>query len=423
MWILTPDAKGNYATGTWSSGGTLPAGYAPFYFGSNIQLNGKQVVIEGGEYNNGSAVWTTLGAIGTASGATFTWKNNTPPVGWGTIGDAQSVTLADKRYMQANCCTQQSAYFVAANTWKAAGSNLSQRNDEQGWTLLASGKVLTVDATPACGSSQSSELYNPTTNSWGCGPKTPVQLYNASDQELGAAVLMYNGKVLQFGGNVVATAIYNPTTNTWAAGPTPAGGLDQADGPAALEPNGKVLAMMSPGLFGAGCQMVEYNPATNKLANTANPANCPSDSSFVGHLLVLPSGQIMFTDFSGTVELYTPTAGVAANAVPKITSTVHTFKAGSSNNLLTVTNLNGLSQASAYGDDYTAETDYPMVRLKSSTGNVTYARTHDESTHSIAPGTSGTLKFDLPTTLAKGTYSLYVVTNGIPSAAFSVTLN
>jgi hypothetical protein len=323
--------------------------------------------------------------------------------------------------MQANCCTQQSAYFVAANSWKAAGNNLSQRNDEQGWTLLGSGKVLTVDATPACSSSQSSELYNPTTNTWGCGPKTPVQLYNASDQELGAAVLMYNGKVLQFGGNVNATAIYNPAANTWAAGPTPASGLDQADGPAALEPNGKVLAMLSPGLFLSGCQMVEYTTATNKLTNTANPIHCPSDSSYVGHLLVLPSGQIMFTDFSGTVELYTPTAGVASNAVPKITCVCNTFKTGSVNNVLNVTNLNGLSQASAYGDDYTAETNYPLVRLKSSTGNVTYARTHNESTHSIAPGTAGTTKFDLPS-LAAGTYSLYVVVNGIPSAAHTVTI-
>src|SRR5205823_6459853 len=128
-------------------------------------------------------------------------------------------------------------------------------------------------------------------------------------------------------------------TNTWTAGPTPTG-FNQADGPAALEPNGKVLAMLSPGLFQSGCKMVEYNPATGTLSNTAHPANCPTDSSFVGHLLTIPSGQIMFTDFSGRVELYTPTSGVATNAVPRITSTVRTFKSGSVNNSLSVTNLN-----------------------------------------------------------------------------------
>ncbi len=430
FWILTPDSKGSYANGTWSSGGSLPAGYAPFYFGSNIQINGNNVVIEGGEYNNGSADWTTLGAIGTRSGKTFTWKANKAPTGWSTIGDAEAVTLADGKYMQSNCCTAQNVIFNGANTWTVTGSVSQSNNDESGFTLLASGKVLTVDAKNSpCGTSTAggTELYtvtNTTTGvgTWACTGKTPIHLYNPGDEELGAAVLMYNGKVFQFGGNVVATAIYTPTTGTWAAGPTPANGLNQADGPAALEPNGKVLAMLSPGLFGSGCQMVEYSTSTNKLTNAPNPTNCPSDSSYVGHLLVVPSGQILFTDFSGTVELYTPTAGVASNAVPKITSTVHTFKSGSVNNLLTVTNLNGISQASAYGDDYTAETNYPVIRLKSSTGNVYYARTHDESTHSIAPGTSGTTKFDLPT-LTVGSYSLYVVVNGIPSAAFAVTID
>ena len=64
-----------------------------------------------------------------------------------------------------------------------------------------------------------SELYDQGTGVWSCGPQTPVQLYNASDEELGAAVMMYNGKVFQFGGNVVATAVYDVSANTWSAGP------------------------------------------------------------------------------------------------------------------------------------------------------------------------------------------------------------
>src|SRR5271156_2465284 len=63
--ILTPDATGSYVNGAWSVTGHLPAGYAPIYFGSQVLLNGRQVVIEGGEYNNGTAVWTNLGALGT----------------------------------------------------------------------------------------------------------------------------------------------------------------------------------------------------------------------------------------------------------------------------------------------------------------------------------------------------------------------
>ncbi len=52
--ILTPASDGSYVNGTWSSGGLLPSSYAPFYFGSQLQLNGTQLVVEGGEYNFGS---------------------------------------------------------------------------------------------------------------------------------------------------------------------------------------------------------------------------------------------------------------------------------------------------------------------------------------------------------------------------------
>ena len=425
-WVLTPDATGSYANGTWSSGGTLPSGYAPFYFGSQVFLDGKTVVIEGGEYNNGSAVWTTLGARLTYSGNSFTWVSNAPPAGWGTIGDAQSVLLPNGSYMQANCCTAQGAIYTGPNTWTPSGNVKAIRNDESGWTLLPNGKVLAVDvqAVANCGgSTKSSELYDPTTNTWSCGPQTPVQLWLQSDQELGAAVLMYNNKVLQIGGAVSATAVYDVAGNTWSAGPTPTG-FDQADGPAALLPNGKVLAMLSPGLFQGGCKMVEYNPTSNTLANTSNPANCPADSSFVGHLMILPTGQVMFTDFSGRVELYTPAAGIVATAQPTILGASTNLKIGSVSNVLYGKQLNGLSENNGYGDDYQGATNYPLVRLtNTSTGNVYWALTHNESTHSIAPGTVMFTKFDIPATVPAGTYRLESIANGITSNAVVVSVN
>ena len=104
---------------------------------------------------------------------------------------------------------------------------------------------------------------------------TPPRLYNSGDEELGAAVLMYNNKVIQFGGNVVATEVYNVASGTWSPGPTPADGLDQADGPAALEPNGKVLAMLSPGLFSPGCHFREYNPGSQHLDGCSRSDELP----------------------------------------------------------------------------------------------------------------------------------------------------
>jgi hypothetical protein len=424
--ILTPDATGSYINGTWSSGGLLPSGYAPWFFGSQVLLDGKTIVIEGGEYNNGRSSWTTLGAVGTISNGSITWASNSAPSGWSTLGDAESVILPDGSYMQANCCTSQNALYNGPNSWTATGSVSQSSNDESGFTLLTNDLVLTVDAKSdsPCGTSKGSELYDQSTGIWSCGPTTPVQLYNAADEELGAAVLMYNNQVFQFGGNVVATAIYDVASNTWTAGPTPANGLDQADGPAALEPNGKVLAMLSPGLFQGGCQFVEYDPVANALSNAINPANCPADSSYVGHLMILPTGQIMFTDFSGTVEIYTPAAGVVSGVAPTINPISGSISSPSNNNALTGTQLNGLTENNAYGDDYQGATNYPLVRLVQvdAPNNVYYATSHSETTHSIAPNTSNSTQFDVPAGLPAGNYTLYAVANGIESNGIPVSV-
>ena len=423
--ILTPDSTGSYVNGTWSSGGQLPSGYAPWFFGSQVLMDGQTITVEGGEYNLGQSKWTTLGAIGTISGSSITWKANSPPSGWTTIGDAESVLLANGTYMQSNCCTAQNAIYGGPNTWTPTGSVNQGNNDESGFTMLSNDLVLTVDTkSSTCGGSTGSELYNQGTGVWSCGPNTPVKLYNSGDEELGAAVLMYNNQVLQFGGNVNATAIYDVASNTWLAGPTPANNLDQADGPAALEPNGKVLAMLSPGKFLTGCQFVEFDPKTSKLTNTSNPTNCPGDSSYVGHLMMLPTGQIMFTDFSGLVEVYTPASGVVSGVAPTINALTGAINSPSTDNVLSGTQLNGLSQNNAYGDDYQGATNYPLVVLVPTTGPTTayYATTHDETTHSIAPGTTGSTQFDLPSGVPTGTYNLSVITNGISSNTIVVNV-
>jgi hypothetical protein len=169
--------------------------------------------------------------------------------------------------------------------------------------------------------------------------------------------------------------------------------------------------------------MVEYDPNSNSLASTANPANCPADSSFVGHLMILPTGQIMFTDFNQRVEVYTPAPGVVAGVAPLIFLGSNALHTPSNNNVLNGTQLNGLSQNNAYGDDYQADTNFPLVRLKEqATGNVFYARTHDDSTHSIAPGTAGITHFDVPAGLKPGLYDLSVVANGIESNKVTVRM-
>src|SRR5208282_1750480 len=150
----------------------------------------------------------------------------------------------------------------------------------------------------------------------------------------------------------------------------------------------------------------------------------PSDSSYVGHLMILPTGQIMFTDFSGTVEIYTPASGIVSGVAPTITSVSSSINSPSTDNSLSGTQLNGLTQNNAYGDDYQGDTDYPLVKLVevNAPNTVYFATTHNETTHSIAPSISVTTEFDVPTGLTAGSYNLYVITNGIASAPVTVTV-
>ncbi len=368
--ILKPDSTGSYINGTWSSGGSLPAGYAPLYFSTQVLSgSGKNVLVEGGEYNNGSQTWTNLGALGTcAPFGACTWVSNAAPPGWANIGDAQSVILSNGKYLQASCCSAQTAEFKARNSW-VLSSNTKNYNDEQGFTLLPSGKLLMVDAwqNPACGnSSMATELRSVDTvvngvytmGSWSCGPHATAQLWDSSGHELGPVVLTYDSvnNAIAFGATN-HTSIYHISSNSFTAGPTPPSGLTAYDAPASLEPNGNVLVMLGPTGYGAGCQFFEYTPSTNTMATTVNPTNCPGDPSYYGHLMILPTGQIMFTDFSGLVEIYTPAIGNVAGTAPVITSYPTTVTHGLTNYALHGKQLNGLTQNNAYGDDYQGDTN------------------------------------------------------------------
>ena len=140
--------------------------------------------------------------------------------------------------------------------------------------------------------------------------------------------------------------------------------------------------------------------------------------------MVLPTGQIMFTDLSGLVEVYTPSGVADPAAVPTILAASAGLKIGSVNNVLYGKQLNGLGQNNAYGDDYQGDTNFPLVRLTNiSTGNVYWALTHNESTHSIAPNTIMYTKFDIPATVPAGRYQLNSVANGIASNTIIVSVN
>ena len=423
-WKLTPDINGSYVNGTWTQLASLASNYGPLFFASAVLPNG-QVIIEGGEQNFAQYVWTNQGAI--YNPLTNTWTTMNPPSGWTTIGDAQSTVLANGTFMLANCCTRQQALLnISTLTWTATGSGKFDENDEEGWTLLPGGKVLTVDAYTDVDdpSGTNSEIYDPNTGSWTSAGSTIVQLWDShGSYEVGPAMLRPDGTVFATGANGAGaghTSIYNTSTGSWTPGPDFPGTLDIADGPAALLPDGNVLVSASPGIYRNGTVFFEWD-GTNLNPVPATP-NSPNNSSWYGRMLVLPTGQVLYTDGSRDVEIYTAAGTANPNWAPSAVLSISSpILSRGSTIMLSGRKFNGYSQAASYGDDAQEATNYPIVRLTNvSTGHVFYCRTHDHSTMAVAyPGPAYT-HVDIPTNMETGQTYLEVVANGIASPKYNI---
>ncbi len=421
---LTPDINGSYVNGTWSQMASLAANYGPLFFASAVLPDGR-LIVEGGEQNFANYVWTNMGAI--YDPLANVWTPINPPSGWSSIGDAQSVILTNGTFMMANCCTSQQALLNAsALTWTSTGSGKFDENDEEGWTLLPGGKVLTVDAYVNRNdpTGTNSELYDPGSGSWSSAGSTIVQLWDShGSYEVGPAVLRPDGTVFATGANGAGaghTSIYNASAGTWTPGPDFPNGLDIADGPAALLPDGNVLMMTSPGIFNNGSIFFEWDGANlNQVPGIPNSAQ---DSSWYGHMLVLPTGQILFTDYSSDVEIYTSPGSSYPGIAPSALLTQVVYTRGSSI-VLFGNRFNGVSQAGAYGDDYQDATNYPIVRITNkSTGHVFYCRTHGHSTMAVGyPGPTYT-HVDIPANMETGASYLEVVANGIASPQYPIAI-
>lgn len=447
---LTPDASGSYVKGSWKSIASLPkiggTQYAPLYHASAVLPDGR-LIINGGEYNGtNKEVWTSLGAIYDPS--TNKWTAVAPPTSTTTIGDSESVVLTNGTFMLGPCCDHPDTDWLldaSTLTWTQTGAPSAGMDyqDEQGYELLPDGNVLTIDVWtnyPA-GGATNAEQYSPGNGAWSSAGNTPVSLpdYAACKTwEIGPAVMRGNGTLVAFGGNtgcsgaptpIDPTALLNTTKMKWSKGPNVpsvcgSGGTtacDLADAPAALLPNGNILFAASSG-YGDSPTHFFAMSLTNAISQVADPIK-QSDNrgAYAYNFLVLPTGQVLVTNFS-TPEIYTPAGASVSSWAPTITSAPSSVTRGTTYTIKGA-GLSGISAGSYYGDDEQSATNYPLVRVvDTKTGTVTYANTSAFSTFSIAPGASGSFSFVLPASAPAGAGKLYVVANGIASVAKSITV-
>jgi hypothetical protein len=157
-----------------------------------------------------------------------------------------------------------------------------------------------------------------------------------------------------------------------------------------------------------------------RLKQVPGPPNAPTDGSFFGNMLILPSGQILLTDFSGDIELYNPTITeddreFQRDIAPVVFYVPDEMARGGSNKIYGI-RFGGVTQGAAYGDDAQAATNFPLVRITNlKTSHVIYSRTHDHSSMAVASDDLVWTHFDVPANQETGPSKLEVVANGIAS--------
>jgi hypothetical protein len=205
---------------------------------------------------------------------------------------------------------------------------------------------------------------------------------------------------------------------------------DTADAPAVELPSGNTLVEASPGIFSTPSHFWEIGlmkKGSVSVTQVNDPSTAGSTSSFEGTLLMLPSGQALWTNSQvspNEIATYTPKGSPKAKWLPVVSSVSSSLKVGSTANAISGSNFNGFSLGATYGDDGQMSSNYPLVRITNTgTGDVCYARSYNFSTMGV--WTSGTTNavFDIPSSCETGASTLQVVVNGIASAGTSVKLS
>ncbi len=414
---LVPDQNGSYIHGSWVP--LHPMRYSRLYFGSAVLADGR-VIVTGGEYGRGND------SIEIYDPVSDSWSAGPLPP-WPYISDEPCCLLADGRLLAG--FVQRSAVFdPRTGLWTEVSAPMSHDCYETTWTLLPDGSVLQ----PYMLGHPAAQRFLPGGMRWVDAGNVPADLVPDDFEEIGPALLLYDGRVLEVGASG-HTDFYLPPTMSgpggWTVGPDlPDDGsgrlMTARDAPACLLPNGRALVAVGPTFEGDGENRGFSGPPTRFFELTpegwvpaGDPDTAASAFTYQTALLLLPTGEALLSTQSDQLRLYTPNpadGGSAREWRPSISACLSELQAGATYTLYG-RQLNGLSQAVSYGDDLCAATNYPLVRLTSeANGTVRYCRTHDHSSMGVA-SIDGWTQFDVPGGLPAGHYRLEVVANGIPS--------
>ena len=329
---------------------------------------------------------------------------------------------------------------------------------------LLDGRALVI------GANQHTALYTPSSDTWAAGPDMRANLVGSggtvSNALFGAddaaAGILPNGHVL-----LTADAGPNPisrpaktkagstsVTVTTTAGLQPGWSVAQANGNDKTVPRGAVIysvdtatsitlgtfnasgsvvplqalrtqaniELVFGGIFSSPTQLFDFDPGAGTMTPIPPPAGSflPFEPAFVTRMLVLPTGQLMLSDSSNQLYVFTPGGSAPASLRPAISSVAYT---GGGVFMLSGNQLNGQSAGASYGDDDQMNENYPIVRLENpATGNVYYCRTTNWSSVKVGNYQPETVNFTLNSAVTPGSYELTVVGAGIASRPVQIQI-
>ena len=361
-YTFAPDAQGSYQNGAWAPAATAPVGRL---FHPGFVLRDGRYWAGGGEYMGGS---TTRAENELYDPETDTWS--VLPDMPQEIADTPSAILGDGRVLViSHLWTSANTYLLSLDpfpTWSLAAPWSHDIGDaESNSSLLGDGSVLV--------GSLLFQLYQPQKGAWvdaapppgGAGTFVPP-----GSDEMGAILVLHDGRAFVLGAtnkNAFFTVGGPGGAGSWTtAADTPAP-YNHGDAPAVVEPNGKVLTVVTNDESGEGyasAVFYEYDPAVDTWSLLSTPFTF--DNAERVTLLALPNGQIWASGPNNPrAWLYTPTGepktewkpSIAGVAVPTVGSL-----------RVTGVRLNGMTTGADFGDDGKMATNFPIVSFADAGG-------------------------------------------------------
>jgi hypothetical protein len=438
---LTPDSRGHYVNGTWS---TLNSSQFVHCAGSTAVLTNGNVFVGGGEGDSGTSMIEIYNPVAGSWSLAFNGFNENNAT---NIADGNAMLMPDGQVLiepQGGLLGKMGKTYL----FNAGNNTLSQTTGaplhgiaEATWVKLPNDNVLVIHSGNSSAGATTAEMFNPNTGTWinavsgGTVPNIWPNLTGADGiiSEMGPAFLLPNGNAIFFGGNGVTAVCSN---GIWSPSATLPAGLGQKDAPGAMMVNGKILLAVCPqgtnSDYNSGngippTSFYEYDYTANSgaggftLAPAPNDPNITANAAYWLTMLDLPDGTVLLSSIvTNQLYIYTPDG----SPLPAGKPTVQSISVNGDGSLhLTGTLFNGLSQGASYGDDFQMDSNYPLVRFTDADGNVRYGRSYNWSnTGVMKTGLTVTTECTVPAGASLHD-AIQVVANGIASDVYATVTN